>query len=197
MHPAWPLSPASTDHFARPRRLEIAHSGTGSHRADLAPIAGDLVELLNTHPHARLTVFAGADAPEELRRHPQVRSRRPMPWWRYKHVLPWLRFHLSIYPLQAGRFNEARSSNKLFEQAIFGAASLMSPIPALREVTGPELSDLFVHGGRREWRARIESDLADLGAARERAERTRAHVMSVDALGRAAAQWLDILGADP
>src|SRR5687768_16768719 len=102
MHPAWPMSPASTDHFARPRRIDIVHIGTGSHRADLAPIAGDLVAVLNTHPYARLTVFAGADAPEELRRHSQVTSRRPMPWWRYKHVLPWLRFHLALYPLQAG-----------------------------------------------------------------------------------------------
>jgi hypothetical protein len=196
MHPAWPLSPASTDHFARPRRIEIVHIGTGSHRADLAPIAADLVELLNTHPHARLTVFAGADAHEQLRRHPQVRSRRPMPWWRYKHVLPWHRFHLALYPLQAGPFNEARSANKLFEQAITGAAALMSPVPALRDAAGPELADLFVNGGPRQWRARIESDLADVGAARERAERTRAHVISIDALGQAAAQWLDILGAD-
>jgi hypothetical protein len=196
LQPVWDMRPATTEHFERPGRFEIVHLGTGSHRADLAPIAAALGDLLSGHPDARLTLFAGANIPDTLRGHPQVRARRPLPWWLYKRLLPRLRFHVALYPLQEGGFNAARSANKLFEQALVGAAGLMSPNPALRDAAGPELRGLFVEDGIEEWRQRIEQDLVDRSACRRRADATRAHILASDALARAVGVWREILSAD-
>jgi hypothetical protein len=196
IHPAWHHEPAGTRHFDRPRRIEIAHLGTGSHRADIAPLAAVLTDLLNANKNVRLTLAAGAETAAELKDQPQVRVRRPAPWWRYKHMLPWRRFHLAIYPLQPTPFNRARSANKLFEQALLGAAPLMSPIPALREAAGADLVDVFVEGGPEQWAARLEGDILDIAAATRRAERAASRIRSLDPLGAAARQWLAILGTD-
>ncbi len=59
-----------------------------------------------------------------------------MPWWLYRRALARMRFHLAIYPLGDTPFNRARSASKLYEHALVGAASLMSPIPALRDAAG-------------------------------------------------------------
>jgi hypothetical protein len=196
MHPAWNRPPAKTRHYREPHSIEIVHLGTGSHRADLALIAPVLANLLAVHKNVRVTLLAGMEAPAELNAHHQVRSRRQMPWWRYKHMMRRMRFHLAIYPLQETAFNRARSANKLFEHALLGAASLMSPNPALRDAAGPELRDIFVEWDPQQWATRLEADIADLGAARHRAERTASHILSSDPLGQAASQWLAILGMD-
>ena len=105
-------------------------------------------------------------------------------------------FHFAIYPLRDAAFNRARSANKLFEHALVGATSLMSPIPALVDAAGSASTGLFVEGGPDEWRARIEVDLADLAAARARAERVGKHISEIDPLGAAAERWLAILSGD-
>ena len=179
----------------QPGRIEIAHLGTGSHRADLAPIAGELADLLRRHPSVRLTLFAGAATPE-LANHPQIRARRQARWWRHKRMLPHMRFHLAIYPLRDVPFNAARSANKLYEQSLTGAAALMSPNPALRDALGAEGSAVFVEGGPDEWRRRMEEAIADLETSRRRAEATRAHVLRADVLEQAARRWLDILAPE-
>jgi hypothetical protein len=196
LQPVWDGHPATTEHFDRRGSFEIVHLGTGSHRGDLAPIATALADLLSAHPDARLTLFAGANVPDALKGHPQVRARRPQPWWLYKRLLPRMRFHVALYPLEDGGFNAARSANKLFEQALVGAAGLMSPNPALREAAGPELSGLFVEHGAEEWRHRIEQDLVDRSACRRRAEATRARILSSDALARAVGLWREILAPE-
>lgn len=194
--PLWHRPPADTEHFGRAGRFEIAHLGTGSHRADLAPFAQPLAELLAANPRARLTLFSGADLPPVLGNREQVRSRRPLPWWAFKRLLPRMRFHLALYPLREGPFNAARSANKLFEHALVGAASLMSPNAALRAAAGDGLGDVFVDGAGEAWRDRIAADIADPGACRDRAERTRSHITATDPAGEAARQWLAILAGE-
>jgi hypothetical protein len=196
VQPIWHHAPADTKHFARPQRIEIVHLGTGSHRADLAPVASALAGILKAHPNARLTLFSGGDLPDKLKNHPQVRSRPALPWWLYKRLLPRMRFHLALYPLRESAFNAARSANKLYEHALVGAASLMSPNPALRDAAGPGLADLFVEGGAEEWRDRTENEIADFAACRRRAERTRAHILAADPLKQTTRQWLDILAGE-
>ena len=194
MQPAWRRTPAPLSHFERSGAFEIAHLGTASHAADLAPLGPGLARVLVAHPAARLTIFAAAACPPELREHPRVRLRGAMGWWRYKFMLPLQRFHLALYPLQDSRFTAARSANKLFEHALVGAASLMSPNPALRAATAAgDLADLFVAGGAEAWEERIRADLSDRRACRDRAQRTRAHILAADPLGAAARQWRAIL----
>ena len=196
MPPIWHRPPAATEHFERPDRFEIAHLGTGSHRADLAPLAASLAGLLTANPRTRLTLFSGADLPPALKGHKQVRSRRPRPWWAFKRLLPGMRYHLAIYPLRDGAFNAARSANKLYEHALVGAASLMSPNVALRGAAGGSLDDLFIEGAADAWQGRIAADIADPGACRDRAERTHAHITASDPAGEAARQWLAILAGE-
>jgi hypothetical protein len=192
--PAWRHPPASPAHFgAGP--VEIACLGTGSHGGDLELLAALLAQILKKHPNTRLTLFAGG-APESLGAHPRVRSLRPLAWWRYKRALPRMRFHLALYPLAPTAFNRARSANKLYEHAIVGAASLMSPNPALQAAAGSALNDIFVGDDLDEWRARIESSVTDPGALCDRADAVRAHIVAQNPLARAAEAWRKILATD-
>jgi hypothetical protein len=193
IHPAWHLPPATTDHFRSGRRIELAHLGTASHGSDFALLAPVLARILRARPNVRLTLLAGDAVPDPLGGLSQVRSLRPLSWWRYKLALRRMRFHLALYPLQRTPFNAARSANKLFEHAIVGAASLVSPIPALEEVAGARLPDIFVEGGPEAWRDRLEASIADLEACRERAQRIRRHILALDPLGQAARHWLELL----
>lgn len=193
--PAWRQPPASLEHFESPRSIEIAHLGTASHRADLAALAEPLAALLDAHPDVRLTLFGG-HAPPSLRAHARVRVKAPMRWWRYQRALPRMRFHLALYPLADTPVNRARSANKLFEHAVVGAASLMSPNPALRDTAGPQGDALFVEGGVEAWRAAVAADLAEPTRLHRRAEATRAHILARDPLARAAEQWLEILAPE-
>jgi hypothetical protein len=191
--PAWHLPPAGLDHHRPSGLVEMVHLGTGSHGADLAMLAPALAEALNASPGARLTLMCGTRVPPPLAGHAQVTVRRPLSWWRYKLTLARMRYHLALYPLADTAFNRARSANKLYEHALVGAASLMSPIPALREAAGPDLATIFVDGDEPEWIGRLKADLADRQALRQRAEATRARIAATDPLGAAIRTWRDIL----
>jgi hypothetical protein len=196
VRPAWHLPPADLDHFGKSGRLEMVHLGTGSHVADLAAIAPALAGVVEAAPHARLTLMCGGQAPAPLAGHAQVRVRRPLSWWRYKLALPRMRYHLALYPLADTAFNRARSANKLYEHALVGAASLMSPTPALREAAGPGLTSLFEEGDASDWADRLKAELAELPALRRRAEATRAYIVAADPLAAAVHAWRDILAAE-
>ncbi|MGH8513798.1 MAG: hypothetical protein ACREV8_07625, partial [Gammaproteobacteria bacterium] len=122
-----------------------------------------------------------------------LRLKRPRSWWRYKRALPKMRFHLALYPLAPTAFNKARSANKFFEHAIVGAASLMSPNPALKTAAGDSLGDIFVEDGVDEWAARIEELIADRNALHQRVDETRAHILAGNPLALAARTWREIL----
>lgn len=194
--PAWDRRPASTEHFAAAKRFDIVHLGTGSHRGDLALIVAPLAKTLDRHANVRLTLFTGVNAPSPLRSHRHVRLRHPLSWWRYKRALPKMRFHLALYPLAPTPFNAARSANKLYEHALVGAASLMSPNPALRAAAGPEAAARFIEGDAEEWEAQIEAHLKRPDAVREQMEAARAHIHATDPLAYAALQWRDILARE-
>jgi len=190
--PAWDSQPASSEHHTAPKYVEIAHLGTGSHRADLDLVAAPLARILDERREARLTLFAGNSAPASLKSHPRVRLKSPLSWWRYKKALPRQRFHLALYPLAPTPFNAARSANKLFEHAIVGAASLMSSNQALRAAAGPDVVR-FVEGGPDGWAEAMDAFLAKPEDMRRHAEAARAHVHATNPLAYAALQWRDIL----
>ena len=193
--PAWNFPCPSTDHFSA-KTIEIVHLGTASHLRDLDLIVEPLTNVLEAHPRTRLTLFAGEAVPGRLRSHSHVRLCHPHSWWRYRRALPRLRFHVALYPLAPGPFNEARSANKLFEHALVGAASLMSPNPALRAAAGPEAAATFVEGGAKEWEAKLADLVAAPQTMRLRFERARAHIQATNPLAYAALQWRDILSSE-
>jgi hypothetical protein len=189
--PAWSHPPAPASHF-RTGTIDIACLGTGSHRGDLQAFAALLARILEKHPNTTLTLSADA-APDSLGAHARVRVLRPVSWWRYKRLLPRMRFHLALYPLAPTAFNRARSANKLYEHAIVGAASLMSRNPALEAAAGSALNDIFVGDDLEEWRAHIEASLTDPVRLRDRAEAVRVHIATQNPLARAAETWRRIL----
>jgi hypothetical protein len=74
-----------------------------------------------------------------------------------------------------------------------GAASLMSPNPALVKAAGSADADIFVPSDPEEWRRRVENDLDDRDALRRRAETTRTHIITSNPLDRAAKVWREVL----
>ena len=152
-----------------------------------------LARILDAHPEARLTLFAGATVPGQLRSHRHLRLRQPLSWWRYKRALSKMRFHLAIYPLAPTAFNKARSANKLYEHMLVGAASLMTPNPALRAAAGPGLAATFVEDGAEEWETRIDGFLRAPETMRRQVENARSHLQATDPLAYAVLQWRDIL----
>ncbi len=172
--------------------IDIVHLGTGSHASDLSAVAPAIADTLDAHPHARLTLFTLAEPPPALSGHKQLRISRPMRWWRYKRALPRMRYHLALYPLADTAFNRARSANKLFEHALTGAASLMSPNPALRDAAG-DIPGLFVEGGVEEWAKQLNADLTDPDAMRRRTAKTRERIAATAPLQSAMTAWRAIL----
>jgi hypothetical protein len=117
-----------------------------------------------------------------------------MSWWRYRRALRSARFHLALYPLRDTAFNRARSASKLYEHALVGAASLMSPNAALEDAAGSSLTGIFVDDG--DWAARLEAELADLDLLRRRAEAARARILASDPAIEAARKWAEIVASD-
>jgi hypothetical protein len=124
--PFWGMPFADQSHFVRLRKgnLDIVHLGTASHDGGLAKATHAVLALLDRFERASFTFFAVRDAHPILERHPRTRRLKPMPWSRYRQWLPHQRFHLALYPLEASAFDQARSSNKLFEHAIVGAVGV-------------------------------------------------------------------------
>jgi hypothetical protein len=191
MRPAWHLPPPAAAHFDGSTTFEIAHLGSASHRADLETIAPALAAVLRDHSDARVTIVSPGTAPGPLDGHPQVRAIRPMRWWRYRQALPRMRFHLALTPMRPTAFNRARSANKLFEHALTGAASLLTPNPALRDAAGSGLAVFVEHP--EDWPGRLAAALADRSALRRLVEATRTEIAAADPLGAAADIWHDIL----
>ncbi len=193
--PAWGRQPVPQERFSPRGGLEVAYLGSGSHLPDLADCAPAIIEALEAHPNARLTLIAGRHAPDTLREHRQVKACRQMAWWRYKAALPRMRFHLALYPLADTPFNRARSANKLYEHALTGAASLMSPNPALSAAIGSAVPNVFVDRPE-DWPRRLMEDISDPEGLRRRAEETRQHIAAHDPLAESVRVWGEILAEE-
>jgi hypothetical protein len=193
--PVWQRPPAPQAHFGRGNAIKIAYLGTGSHLPDLADYAPAIAAALDAHPDARLTLFTGENTPNALREHRQVKVSAQMAWWRYKLALPRMRFHLALYPLADTPFSRARSANKLYEHALTGAASLMSPNPALQAAAGPDLKEVFVENPE-DWTRRLREDISDREGLRRRAEATRKHIAARDPTAESIRAWREILSEE-
>lgn len=179
VHPLWHVPPSTTDHFNGIAKLDLAYLGTRSHLEDFALIAPGLSILLRERADITLTTWLGDFMPAEFLINARVTAHQPMRWWRYKQEIVKRRFHLAFYPLRSTRFNAARSTNKLFEHSITGAATLTSPFEALNDMLTPAISSALVPGTQDAWRERIYAAVNSPEALKFHAEQLR-----VDILGR-------------
>lgn len=114
--------------------INLVFAGTRSHLPDLVMYETVLCRILDTLPHARLTLFLGRHTPEKLKKHAQVIVCSPKRWPQYAQMLKRARFHVHLVFNQATAFNSARSQNKVLETAAFGAAGIYTRTPPFSSV---------------------------------------------------------------
>jgi hypothetical protein len=125
--PYWPMPFADTGHFEKLRgdgTLKIVHLGSGSHAGALAAVAPAVIELLARNEKVHFTYFGRESPPAFPVSHPRIAQIAPKRWPAYRRWLASQRFHLALYPLDASRFDSARSPNKIIEHAVVGAVGL-------------------------------------------------------------------------
>lgn len=197
LHPLWHRPFADLKHFpdavAGTAPFKIVFLGTRSHLADLALLQKPLMSLLQRRPEIEFHLRLGNEAPEALSRLPNVHSAPQVGWRRYRTWIGTERFHLALYPLRSNAFNAARSSNKLFEHAVVGAASLMSPTPATGDLLGGALSEIFVETGADQWAQRIETLTSRPLLAQTLAARTLMHLNTLDSAADHVRLWRRLL----
>lgn len=125
--PYWPLNFSDVRHFEcleHGEALRIVHLGSGSHAGAFNALVPAIGEVLAAHPNVHFT-YVSREAHSGLPdRRMQIRRIAPMRWPAYRRWLGRQRFHLALYPLDATRFDVARSPNKIVEHAIVGAVGL-------------------------------------------------------------------------
>ncbi len=125
LRPHWSEPLSDLAHQGQGGRLRIGYLGSAVHRGDLAFLAPALRALLERHPEAELHLAANHDL-GPLDGHPRVRPFRETGWSAYRAALPGRRLHLALYPLLDTAANRARSTSKIVEHAVAGAAALYS-----------------------------------------------------------------------
>lgn len=130
LRPYWSEPFADLDHFDRLQTkrgpIDMAFLGSVVHRGDLLFILPVVRRLLNVHDRLVFHVPERHRLPADLERHPRVRRIEGLGWTAYRKEIAARRFHLALYPLLDTPFNRARSSNKLIEHAVVGAAPVYS-----------------------------------------------------------------------
>ncbi len=125
LHPFWSEPLADFNHFDQ-QTLNICFLGARSHAGDLTLILPAIRAVLNQFPKAEFTLSKTHRLPADLATHKRVNHIPQMGWRDYRKWVVKQRFHIALYPLQKGPFNAARSTSKMTEHAIVGAACLCS-----------------------------------------------------------------------
>lgn len=133
--PQWSEPMPGTGHFRRGRPPRLAFLASRVHRADLDFVLPVIARVLGEVPDAVLSIAANHEDLGPLTGHPRVERFTETAWGAYREALPRMGCHLALYPLRETATNRARSSNKIIEQAIAGAAGIYSAWwPGARQV---------------------------------------------------------------
>lgn len=197
LHPLWHRPFADLSHFpdvvSGQAPFKIAFLGTRSHLPDLATIQFELARLLKAYPKLEFHHRLGKEAPKVLASLPNAIAAPQVGWRTYREWIGTERFHLALYPLRPTKFNKARSTNKLFEHALTGAASLMSPSPATKDMLKGSLEEIFIEGDEQEWAKRIERFIENPILAQTLTARTLMHLNALDITNDHVEVWRKIL----
>lgn len=112
-------------------------SGSSTHDADFALVAGALAAVMKRHAHVRLVIHGMLTLPESLAAHAERIFRIP-----FLDADDYLRavagWDINIAPLENTTFNQAKSNIKFIEAAAFG-------VPSVCSVTQP-FGSVIAHG---------------------------------------------------
>lgn len=184
LHPLPPL-----DHHGEDGAIILLISDTRSHRADIAEVAPAIRRAMDREPRLRLVTFLGDRAPAALR-HPRARHRSPLPWPVFRERMGELRAHVLLAPRRPTPVNAARSSTRLLDAAMAGAAGLYGRVPAIGDAA-PELPDWTL--GAVDWEGAILRLARDHSLRAELAGRTAAAARRIGNAERQRAAWRDAL----
>jgi len=182
-------SPISAAHPFR-----IAFLGTRSHAAGLEFLVPILNAVTSARQDIRVVLFFGRHLPKPLTSHPQIESRRPLPWSQYKAVLQGERFHAVLAPLPETPFNRGRSITKFLDVAAVGAAGLFSARPPFTDAVTHGVHGLLLPDDPLAWRESILRLAGDLDATRRLSEAARTRARELGDPARVRAFWRARLG---
>lgn len=166
LHPACGELCQDFSHFADQGPVRILFPGTRSHLADLDFIAEILRTLCEEFSEKiQCHTFLGKDAPGKLRGMKNIIHRKACSWPRYQKIMASECYHICLSPTLDTAFNQARSINKLFDCAAFGAAGLYSSGGPMGEVIEHGYSGLLVGNDPNQWDARLRLLIEDQGQA--------------------------------
>jgi glycosyltransferase involved in cell wall biosynthesis len=122
---------------ADPNTVTVVYgSGSKAHDADFACAAGALHKLMQRRPSVRLRIVGHLTLPPEFDAFGARVERAPFGGFEaYLRQLGTA--DISIAPLEATAFNDAKSNIKFLEASILGLASVCSPAAAFRKVVRP------------------------------------------------------------
>jgi hypothetical protein len=126
LDPYWEMAFPALDHFGADGEVTVAFIGAATHAASLPFLRAVVERAMATEPRLRLLI--SANHRRALRSGPsaaQTRFIEAAAWPDYRRMLPELRAHVALYPLDPSSHHaRARSVNKLIEHALIGAAPL-------------------------------------------------------------------------
>lgn len=105
---------------------DIAYLGSPAHSGDMPYVAEVIARTLSERPDLRVLIAGGHSMPAAWTARENIIQLPDLPWPDYWAWLQGVRAAVLLYPLGAGRFNAARSINKLMEADQVGAALLGS-----------------------------------------------------------------------
>ena len=139
-------------------------SGSKAHDADFATAAPALATVLRSRPHVRLRLIGDLQLPAVLAEFADRIER--LPATSYAAYLGLLaEADISLAPLEATAFNDAKSNIKYIEAAILGLPSICSPRENFRAVIR-DGEDGFLADADAEWRAGARGAGGQPGAPR-------------------------------
>jgi len=144
-------------HFDEPGKIDMVFSGTRSHLDDLEFIAEAVLAICKRYKHVSFTTFLGKYAPGNLQDTENIIHRRPVSWKEFKRNQKKQFFHIALAPYKDTRFNRARSINKLFDHAAFGAAGIYSDMPPLSTAIEHGKEGLLIREDTGAWYTAMEN----------------------------------------
>lgn len=167
-----------------PRRVTLGYlSGTPTHDADLASIAGPLADALRAFPNAELLLVGPVQLPSGFTSGlPPVRIRRApfVPWRDLPGILATVDINLAPLDL-ANVFNHAKSAIKLLEAGAVGVPTVASATAGFREAVAGSPPAGFLAADADDWRRLLSELLGSVEARRVAGDAARAFVRSTGA----------------
>ena len=136
------------ERMMRPEREEVSivyGSGSKAHNKDFEEAAGAIARLMELRPHVTLQVLGDLELPERFAAYgARVRHRDFVPFTDYLPLLG--ENDISIAPLEAGQFNDAKSNIKYLEAAALGIPSVCSPRAAFADAIQHGVTGVLADG---------------------------------------------------